>query len=328
MAAPYFAEMNPEKKDLKNIHIYSPFANALADDIRKRFPDSEIVSIWGKDEFEKHIDEMEVLLCFRPPKDLLARAPRINWIMSVGAGVDSILPNSGLRKECVITNARGIHAAQISEYVMGVMLALALRLPEHIRNQSNQLWQLKPHTTISGKRMAVIGLGSIGKEIARKASALGLRVIGVKKHPAPVEHVERVYGQGDLHQVLSEADFVVLIVALTPETRGLIGKAELQAMKPDAFLINVARGSVVVENDLVEALTNGTIAGAALDVFEKEPLPPESPLWKMENVLITPHNAGIRPDYFEAVAKLFCDNLERYLFGQPMFNVVDREQCY
>lgn len=315
-------------REKTKIHIYSPFANALADHIRKRFPDSEIVTIWGKEEFEKHADEIEVLLCFRPPKELLAQSPRISWIMSVGAGVDSILPNPGLRKECVVTNARGIHAAQISEYVMGVTLALTLRLPEHIRNQSNQLWQLRPHTMIGGKCMAVIGLGSIGKEIARKASALGVRVIGVKKHPAAVEHVERVYGPAELKQALSEADFVVLIVALTPETRGMIGKAELKAMKSDAFLINVARGSVVVESDLIEALRDGVIAGAVLDVFEKEPLPPESPLWKMENVLITPHNAGIRPDYFEAVAELFCDNLERYLSGRSMFNVVDREQCY
>jgi phosphoglycerate dehydrogenase-like enzyme len=316
------------KKETKRIHIYSPFADALASHIQKRFPDLEMVSCWGKDELEKLIGEVEVLLCFRPPSDVLAQAPRIDWIMTVGAGVDSVLPNPGLRRECVITNARGIHAGQISEYVMGMMLALALKLPEHIRNQRNSVWQLRPHIIVGGKTVAVIGLGSIGKEIARKANALGLRVIGVKKHPAPVEYVERVYGTDDLHRVLNEADFVVLIVPFTPQTHGLIGKAELEAMKPDAFLVNVARGSVVIENDLVEALRNGTIAGAALDVFEKEPLPPESPLWEMENVLITPHNSGMRPDYFEAVSKLFCDNLERYLSGQMMFNVVDREECY
>ena len=320
--------MQSGQEELKSIHIYSPFADALADNIRKRFPDLEIVSCWGDDPLQEQLDELEVLFCFRPSKEVLAQAPRISWIMTVGAGVDSVLPNPGLREECVITNARGIHAAQISEYTMGVMLALALKLPEHMRNQVQSAWQLRPHMIVEGKTMAVIGLGSIGKEIARKASALGLRVIGVRKHPVPVEHVEHVYGPDELHEALEDADFVVLIVALTPETRGLMGKAEFEAMKPGAFLINVARGPVVVEYDLVKALQNQVIAGAALDVFEKEPLPPESPLWDMDNVLITPHNAGIRPDYIYAVANLFCDNLERYRAGQPLFNVVNREECY
>jgi len=316
------------RQELKKVHIYGPFADALADNIRKRYPNLEIVSCWGDDQLQEQLDELEVLLCFRPSKEVLAQAPRISWIMTMGAGVDSVLPNPGLREECVITNARGIHATQISEHTMGVTLALALRLPEHIRNQVQSAWQLRPHMIVEGKTMAVIGLGSIGKEIARKASALGLRVIGVRKQPAPVEHVEHVYGPDELCEALEDADFVVLIVALTPGTRGLIGKEEFEAMKPGAFLINVARGPVVVEHDLVEALQNQVIAGAALDVFEKEPLPPESPLWNMDNVLITPHNAGIRPDYIYAVANLFCDNLERYRSGQPLFNVVNREECY
>lgn len=320
--------MQSGREELKKVHIYSPFADALADNIHKRFPDLEIVSCWGDDQLQEQLDEFEVLFCFRPSKEVLAQASRISWIMTVGAGVDSVLPNLGLREECVITNARGIHAAQISEYTMGVMLALALKLPEHMRNQVQSVWQLRPHMVVEGKTMAVIGLGSIGKEIARKASALGLKVIGVRKHPAPVEHVEHVYGPDELHEALEDADFVVLSMALTPETRELIGKAELEAMKSGAFLINVARGSVVVEHDLVEALQNHVIAGAALDVFEEEPLPPESPLWNMDNVLITPHNAGIRPDYIYAVANLFCDNLERYRAGQPLFNVVNREECY
>lgn len=320
--------MNSDREELRKIHIYSPLGDAQADHIRAQFPELEIVSCWGKDELEKNIAEIEVLLCLRPPKDVLARAPRINWIMTVGAGVDSVLPNPGLRQECIITNARGIHAPQISEHVLGVILALALRLPVHVRNQTESVWQMKSHMIVAGKTLAVLGLGSIGREIARKANCLGLRVIGIKKNPAPVDYVERVYGPDDLHQVLGEADFVVLVVPLTPETRGMIGKAELEAMKPEAFLINISRGAVVVEQELVEALQNGRIAGAALDVFEKEPLPPESPLWKMENVIVTPHNAGIRPDYTEAVSKLFCDNLVRYLSGEPLLNVVSREECY
>ncbi len=316
------------KKETRKIHIYGPFAETLVGFIQDRFPSLEIVPLTNERELREHLDEIEVLLSFRPPKDALAQAPRISWIMTMGAGVDTVLPNPGLRKECIITNARGIHAIQISEYVMGAILALALRLPEHIRNQSGSTWQLRPHTIINGKTMAVLGLGSIGKEIAKKARGLDLRVIGLRKHPTPVENVETVYGPEQLHDVLSQADFVVLIVPLTPHTKGLIGKAELQAMKPSAFLVNAARGEVVVEAELVKALQEGTIAAAALDVFEQEPLPPESPLWKMDNVIITPHNAGMRRDYFEAVSELFSLNLENYLSGKPMFNIVNREEGY
>ena len=176
--------------------------------------------------------------------------------------------------------------------------------------------------------VGVVGLGTIGREIARLANSIGMRVIGTRNNPEPVPHVEKVYGADELRSVLSEADFVVLIAALTPETRGMIGKAELAAMKQDAYLINVARGAIVVEADLIEALQNGTIAGAALDVFETEPLPPESPLWKMENVIITPHIAGARPDYLHAVSEIFSKNLTRYISGEPLFNVVDRDKCY
>lgn len=320
--------MTSSRKELSKIHIYAPFADALAGYVREAFPQLEIVTCWGKDELEDVAEEMEVLLCFRSPKDVLAKAPKINWIMTVGAGVDSVLPNPGLRIECSITNARGIHAVQIAEYVAGTMFAMTLRLPEHVRNQSEASWQMRPHTIAEGKTMAVIGLGCIGKAIAGKAAALGLKVVGVRKHPAPVEHVDHVYGPDELHEALGVADFVTLIVALTPETRGMFGKAELEAMKPEAFLINVARGPVVVESELVEALRNGTIAGAALDVFEVEPLPSESPLWQMENVLITPHNAGARPDYLQAVTKLFTDNLAHYIAGEPLFNLVNREECY
>jgi phosphoglycerate dehydrogenase-like enzyme len=317
-----------ESKNPQKVHVYAPFADLLADYICRQFPELEIVTCANKDELERNVNDIEVLLCQRPPKDVLANAHKIRWIMTVGAGVDTVLPNPELRKDCVITNARGIHAPQISEFVLGMVLALALRLPEHLRNQAEAVWQLRPHMIVAGRTIAVIGLGSIGKEIARKANAIGMRVIGIKRNPAEVSHVEKTYGPKDLHRVLGEADFVVLIAALTPETNGLIGKKELQAMKPEAFLINVARGAMVVEKELIEALQNKTIAGAALDVFETEPLPPESPLWKMNNVIITPHTAGMRADYLEAVSNLFCENLRRHLAGQPLFNLVDRERGY
>lgn len=320
--------MASTSRTAEKIHVFAPFADMLAEHIHKQFPELKIVTCTNREELEQNVDDMEILLCRRPPKDVLARASRINWVMTVGAGVDTVLPNPGLRKECMVTNARGIHSVQISEFVLAMVLALALRLQEHIRNQMEAAWQLRPHLIVAGKTIAVIGLGSIGKEIARKAHAIGMRVIGIKRNPEAVPHVDRTYGPEKLHEVLKEADFVVLIAALTPETRGMIGKAELKAMKPRAYLINVARGPMVVEDDLIDALQNETIAGAALDVFATEPLPPDNPLWKMTNVIITPHTAGMRPDYLQAVALLFCDNLRRYLADQPLFNLVDRERGY
>lgn len=320
--------MTPKPEEPKAIHVYGPFADLLADNIHERFPKMELVTCADKSELEQCVNDVEILFCMRPPKDTLARASNIKWIMTIGAGVDTVLPNPGLREECIITNARGIHSRQISEFVLGMILALAIRLPEHIRNQAEAAWRLSSRMIVADKTVAVIGLGTIGKEIANKASAIGMRVIGTKKNPEPVPNVEKVYAAEDLHQALGEADFVVLIAALTPETAAMIGRKELEAMKPDAYLINVARGAMVIEEDLIEALQNQTIAGAALDVFATEPLPPESPLWKLENVIITPHIAGVRPDYLAAASQLFCDNLERYLVGEPLLNLVDREKGY
>lgn len=320
--------MASKGSSLKRVHVYGPFAEFLVGFIQEKFPDLEFVTCTDRDELEACVGDVEALLCQRPPKKLLARAEKIKWIMTIGAGVDTVLPNPDLREECIITNARGVHIPQIPEFVLGMILALGLRLPEHFRNQANSAWQMRMRRIMANQTVGVVGLGTIGREIARMANSIGMRVIGTKKNPEPVPHVEKVYGPDELHGMLSEADFVVLIAALTPETRGMIGKPELEAMKPDAYLINVARGAMVVEADLIEALRKGTIAGAALDVFETEPLPPENPLWKMENVIITPHIAGARPDYLHAVSEIFCRNLTRYLSGEPMFNVVDRNKCY
>ena len=314
--------------DLKQVHVYGPWAETLAGFIRDKFSDLEFVTCTDKDELEACASDVEVLLCMRPPKETLAGADKIKWLMTIGAGVDTVLPNPHLREECIITNARGVHIPQIPEFVLGMILALGLRLPEHFRSQAESSWQMRMRRIIADQVVGIVGLGTIGREIARLADAIGLRVIGIKKNPEPVPYVEKVYETDELHTMLSKADFVVLIAALTPETTGMIGKAELAAMKPEAYLINVARGAMAVETDLIEALQNGTIAGAALDVFETEPLPPESPLWKMENVIITPHIAGARPDYLNAVSELFCRNLENYLSGEPLFNVVDRDTCY
>jgi phosphoglycerate dehydrogenase-like enzyme len=181
---------------------------------------------------------------------------------------------------------------------------------------------------LTGKTVAVIGLGRIGVGVAHRAKAMGMRVVGARRSGAPVPGVDAVYPPGDLHRPLGEADYVVLAVPLTPATTGLMDAKAFDAMRPSAYLVNVSRGRVVDETALVEALRSGRIAGAALDVFAQEPLPPESPLWRLDNVIITPHVGGDMKDFSARSTRLFCENLGRYLRGEPMLNVVDLARGY
>jgi phosphoglycerate dehydrogenase-like enzyme len=214
-----------------------------------------------------------------------------------------------------------------------LVLASARRLPEAIRAQDARRWignDLSGLRTIRGLTLGIVGLGSIGRELARMASALGMTVIGTRQEtggPAP-EGVAEQFGPSGLPALLARADFVVLAAPLTRETRGMIGPAELQLMKPSAWLVNVARGKLVDQSALAEALGRGTIAGAALDVFEREPLPPSSPLWAMTNVILTPHVAGFRADHWEAATDLFAANLIRFLNGEDPANIVDKQAEY
>lgn len=260
----------------------------------------------------------------------LAAARRLRWIQCAYAGVDAML---GAVPELrwhpvVLTNARGMHAATIADHVFMFMLAWARRLPAYLDQQRRQEWRRLPMRELAGETVAVVGLGAIGREVARRARVFGMRVLACRRHPAPEEGIEAVVGPADLRRILAPAHWVVVSAALTPETRHLIGREELAAMRSDAFLINVARGAVVDEQALLEALRQRRIAGAGLDVFAEEPLPPDHPLWTLDNVLITPHNAGAMRDYTGAALELFLDNLGRFVRGEPLRNVVDKERGY
>lgn len=274
-----------------------------------------------------HVARAEVLFTGALPPGALADAPRLRWVQCMYAGVDRLLPQLAGRP-VLLTSARGLHVHTMADHALLLMLAFARHLPRFLRQQERAAWEPAPARELRGGCLLVVGLGAIGTEIARRAVAFGLRVIGVKRHPAPVEGVEAVYGPDRLHEALARADWVVLTCPLTPETRGLIGRRELQAMKPGAVLINLARGEVVDEAALVEALSSGHLGGAGLDVFAREPLPPDSPLWRLPHVIVTPHVAGSLPDYVDRTVALFVDNLRRYLDGQPLRNVVDPERGY
>ncbi len=266
----------------------------------------------------------------------LAVAPRLRWIHSPAAGVGAMLFPALIDSPVVLTNSRGLSADTIAEHVLAVTLALFRRLPTAVHYQGRKQWAQDiigappANRTIAGASVLVVGLGSIGAAVSTRMHALGARVSAIRRRasaPAPA-CMSRVGPPERLREMLREADVVVIAAAQTSDTRGLIDRAELEAMRPDAILVNVSRGKLVDEAALIAALQAGMIGGAALDVFTHEPLAAESPLWDMPNVLITPHTAGFRSDHWDAATALFADNLRRFARGEPLLNVVDKRAGY
>lgn len=281
---------------------------------------------------EAVLPEVEIATGHVPPS-LLARMPQLRWYQQWGAGADWLLRHPELAaRDFIVTNASGIHAIQISEHILALMLAFARRLPQALRGQARGEWARQPRESLfelAGKTLVLIGLGAIGGRTARLAAALEMRVIGVRRNAGePPPGVERVVGPDRLLEVLPLADFVVLTIPLTAETRHMIGERELRAMKRSAYIFNIGRGGTIDEPSLIRGLREGWIAGAGLDVFEHEPLPADSPLWQMDNVIITAHYAGATPHYNERALAIFLDNLRRYVAGEPLQNVVDKSLGY
>jgi phosphoglycerate dehydrogenase-like enzyme len=301
--------------------------------IRTALPRAEVVHATTSEELSREIEDADAALLTRIEPAQFAAATRLRWIHSAAAGVAGLLLPEVRASEVVLTNSRGIHGFTMAEHVIGVTIALLRDFPAAIRRQATHEWAYTAITsvrTLRGRHMVIVGLGAIGSEVARAASALGMRVSAVRRHPdAPrPDCVEVVHGPDQLAGMLAQAGVLVLAAPLTPETRALIGSPELRRMKPDSILVNVARGKLVDEKALADELAKGTIAGAALDVFEHEPLDPSSRLWDLPNVLITPHTSGYREDYWDAVVDIFIENARRLEAGQPLVNVVDKRLGY
>jgi D-2-hydroxyacid dehydrogenase (NADP+) len=297
--------------------------------IRAVDPRVRVVMATGRERRAELASEAEIILGWNMSQEVLQRAAALKWIHSTAAGVDQLLFPEVLERDIVMTTSSGIHP-QLVEHVFAVMLAFTRRLHVAVRDQLQRRWDRARAVggEVAGTTLGILGLGTIGREIAGKAGAFGMRVIGTKRTPGPVPGVEQVMPPEGLSDVLRQADTVVVVLPLTGRTRGLIGADELRMMKRTALLINVGRGPVVQEAALVRALREGWIAGAALDVFEREPLTPDSPLYELENVILTPHVSGASPHYMDRAVPLFCENLRRYLQGEPLLNVVDTEREY
>jgi phosphoglycerate dehydrogenase-like enzyme len=273
------------------------------------------------------------------PRALLQTAltppARLRWVHTGTAGVASLLHPELREHDVTLTNSAGTHGPAMAETVIGMMLHFVRGLDHAVRAQQRREWSAHIYERadsgvreIAGATIGIIGYGGIGREVAKRAAALGMRVLAMRRHASPDVVAEIVTGNNALAQLLSASDVVVLTVPSTNETRGMIGPRELALMRTDAVLINVSRGDVIDERAMTDALRSGRLRGAALDVFTAEPLPPESPLWQMENVLITPHVSATTPRFWERETELILDNLQRYLAGTPLRNIVSASDGY
>ena len=279
-----------------------------------------------RNELLRKLGEAEIV--FGPnrfPAEYADAARALKWFQVINAGVDRMAKEGLLDRGFVVTTAAGLAASGIAEYVVGVMVMLAKGLHTSVRDQAKHSWESRRTLELSGKTIGIVGLGEIGRETARRARAFGMRVVASRRNVSgvPDADCDELIAHSDLPRLLAQSDYVVVAVPLTPETRHLIGAAELATMRPSAFLVNVARGEVIDQAALISALENGTIAGAGLDVFDPEPLPTDSPLWDMPNVIISPHISGSVEDYGHKATALFLANLRRYVAGEPLSHVVD-----
>jgi phosphoglycerate dehydrogenase-like enzyme len=302
--------------------------------IHEAAPGAKLVIIQDQADWEKKSTEIasqvEIVFGMRPA-NWFHEMPNLRWGQQTGAGANWLLDMPEVvESDLIITNASGVHAIPIAEHILALMFAFCRNIHFNIRSQTAAKWDRRgPISELDGSTIGLIGVGKIGEKTAEKSKALNMKVLGLRRNPERSSpYVDRMYGPGELNEVLSQSDWVVITAAMTEETQGLIGEVELKAMKNSAVIINIARGPMIQEKALVKALEEGWIAGAGLDVFEQEPLPEDSPLWTMDNVIITPHFAGATPFYIERLIDIFVANLRRYQAGEGLVNVVDKRLGY
>ncbi len=316
-----------------------PFT-AASQQILKEAAGTEAVVVTTSEELSAYLSDAEILCSYTIPANWRTQAPKLRWLQFPGAGIDSLASTGLLDADSgvIVTTAAGIHATTISEYVFGSMLMFNWNWPQMVRLQDEHVWARSATwyhlggRELAGQTLGIVGLGSIGRRIAQLGRAFGMRVLGTRRsiqsQGDQESDVDQTFPPEQLHELLHLSDYVVISVPLTPNTEKLIGETELRIMRRNAYLVNIARGRVIDERALVRALREGWIAGAGLDVTEEEPLPSDSPLYSMPNVILTPHISGNSAHYDTRLAALFADNLKRYRAGQQLQNQYDPSRGY
>ena len=304
--------------------------------LRREFPDLEVAHLSDYRRVNEEIADADIAIAWSLRGEQIKQAKKLRWIHSTAAAVHALMSPELEASSITVTNARDVHGPVVAEHVIALAFALARRIPQSLRFQQQKRWgqqeiaDMQPlPLELRGATMLIVGLGGIGRHVAHMASCLGMRVFGVREHPErALQGVEKTYGFDAIDDALSEADFVVLAVPVTPKTDRLMNPERLARLKRTAYLINVGRGVLIDEPALIEALQRRTFAGAALDVTTAEPLPAESPLWTMDNVLITPHIAGITENMWERHYATFTANLRRFVNNEPLLWIVDKAKGY
>lgn len=306
----------------------------LPEAIRRRWPEMRVVHLNSYDLLPAELPDTDIFTGFTLQPDQLTASRKLKWIHVTAAGVAQLMRPDVQASGVIVTNSRGIHAIPMAEHTMGLLIALARKFPASVRYQQErrwaqqEIWEARP-SELHGATIVIVGLGAIGSELARRAHAFGMRVWAVTRSGrANASLAERVFPAEELMRALPEADYVVLAAPDTPGTHHMIGETQLSAMKSSAYLVNIARGALVDEPALVRALEHRTIAGVALDVTEKEPLPLESPLWRLENALITPHTSAVGDRLWPRQTELMLENLDRWFSGRELINLVDFTKGY
>lgn len=309
----------------------------LTEKLQHEFPQIEVVHLSTYADLDRHIADAEILITWSVLADQIKNARKLRWIHSPAAAVHQLMYPELIESDILLTNAREVHGPVVAEHVLAQIFALAKKIPHAVRLQQKHLWgqdtlwnELPRVREIAGATLGLIGVGSIGREVARHAAALGMRVIAVREHPEKgrPEGVKDVLAPSELDELLAQSDYVVLAAPLTLSTTGLMNAARVAKMKTQACLINVSRGPLVDEAALTDALRTHRLGGAALDVFPREPLPSESPLWDLDNLLITPHTAALTDKLWSRHYQLMRENLRRYLAHEPLLAVVDKGKGY
>ncbi len=304
--------------------IYHSDPGIYGEILSRRLPHLKIHPAERPEEAMVFVEEAEIILSWKIPDELLKRARRLKWFSSTAAGNENLVKNPHLPEKVILTKAT-VYGEMMAEYVFAYLLYFSRDLSKYFEDQAKRLWDQKRPERLRGKTLGLLGLGSVGKEIARRGKQFGMNVLGLRRTPESMENVDQVFGPEDLRRMIPQMDYLINTLPLTEETHHLLGERELGLIKEGAVLFSIGRGKTIDENALIRILKTKRIH-AVLDVFEEEPLPLESDLWDIENVIITPHVSGINLP--EEICEEFIENYKRWVKGDPLIGLVDRRKGY